>query len=157
MSRPVQRRDDDLALEVEAEVRAFEAGDIDPGQFDHEAHVRVVWCYLQQFPVAVTIAKFTASLRALTVRFGMPQKYHETISWFFIIVIADRVAGSAACTWEDFRTENRDLIENGSALLRQHYSADHLNSTEARQRFVLPDRCCRLASEALHQGSACIS
>jgi hypothetical protein len=141
MSRPAQRCNDGPSLlDVEAQVSAFEAGDIDPDQFDHEAHVRVVWCYLQQFPVAATIAKFTAALRALTVRFGMPQKYHETISWFFIIVIADRVARSAARNWEDFRTENRDLVENGSALLRQHYSADHLNSTEARQRFVLPDR-----------------
>jgi hypothetical protein len=140
MSRPARRCDDGPSLDVEAEVRAFEAGDLDPDQFDHEAHVRVVWCYLQQFPVAATIAKFTAALRALTVRFGMPQKYHETISWFFIIVIADRVTRSAAHNWEDFRTENLDLIENGSALLRQHYSAVHLNSMEARQRFVLPDR-----------------
>jgi hypothetical protein len=139
MSRAAQRCDHGPSLEVEAQIRAFEAGDIDPDQFDHEAHVRVVWCYLQQFPVAVTVAKFTAALRALTVQFGVPGKYHETISWFFIIVIADRVARSAAGNWEGFRTENRDLIENSSALLRQHYSTDHLDSTDARQRFVLPD------------------
>jgi hypothetical protein len=133
------RRDDAPSLDVEAQVRAFEAGNVDPTQFDHEAHVRVVWCYLQQFPVAVTIARFTAALRALTLRLGMPQKYHETISWFFIIVIADRMARSTSRDWERFKTENRDLLENSSALLRQHYSADHLGSAEARQRFVLPD------------------
>lgn len=135
MKATAQRRDNGF----EAQIRAFEAGDIDPDQFDHEAHVRVVWCYLQQVPAAVTIARFTSALRALTVRFGMPQKYHETISWFFIIVIADRVARSASRDWEGFRTENRDLVENSSALLKQHYSADQLNSPEARQRFVLPD------------------
>jgi hypothetical protein len=139
MSTPAQCYDDSPSLDIEAQIRAFEAGDIDPHQFDHEAHVRVVWCYLQQFPVAVTVARFTSALRALTVRLGVPQKYHETISWFFIIVIADRVARSASRNWEGFRTENHDLVGGSSALLKQHYSADHLNSTEARQRFVLPD------------------
>jgi len=140
VSATAQCHDDGPPLDVDALIRAFEAGDIDPGRFDHEAHVRVAWCYLQKAPAAVTIARFTSALRALTVRFGMPQKYHETISWFFIIVIADRIARSASRDWEGFKTANRDLVENSSALLRQHYSADHLNSPEARQRFVLPDR-----------------
>jgi hypothetical protein len=131
--------DDGPALDLEAHIRAFEAGEIRPDEFDHEAHVRVVWCYLQQFPVAVTIARFTSALRTLTVRFDMPQKYHETISWFFIIEIADRVARSASRNWEGFRRENRDLVENSSVLLKQHYSSDRLKSTDARQRFVLPD------------------
>jgi hypothetical protein len=139
MNTRAQRSDDEPALDPAAHVRAFEAGLVLPHEFDHEAHVRVVWCYLQQFPVAVTIARFTSALRALTVRFGMPQKYHETISWFFILMIAERVARSASRNWERFRQENRDLVENGAALLEQHYSAGHLNSTEARQRFVLPD------------------
>jgi hypothetical protein len=87
----------------------------------------------------VTVARFTSALRALTAQLGVPQKYHETISWFFIIVIADRLARSASRNWEGFRRENRDLVENSSVLLKQHYSPDRLNSTDARQRFVLPD------------------
>ena len=138
MSATARCRDNGLP-DVEAAIRAFEAGEIDPDRFDHEAHVRVVWCYLQRVPAAVTISRFTSALRALTVRFGMPQKYHETISWFFIIVIADRVARSAHRDWEGFRAENRELVENSSALLRQHYSAGLLDSPEARRRFVLPD------------------
>jgi hypothetical protein len=139
MNTAAQRDDDGPPLDLEGQIRVFEAGEVRPEEFDHEAHVRVVWCYLQQFPVAVTIARFTSALRALTARFGVPQKYHETISWFFIIVIADRVARSASRNWEGFRQENRDLVEKSSALLKQHYSSDRLNSTDARQRFVLPD------------------
>jgi hypothetical protein len=139
MSIAAQRHDDGSALDLEAQIRAFEAGEVRPEEFDHEAHVRVVWCYLQQFPVAVTVARFTSALRALTAQLGVPQKYHETISWFFIIVIADRLARSASRNWEGFRRENRDLVENSSVLLKQHYSPDRLNSTDARQRFVLPD------------------
>lgn len=133
------RSDDGSPPDVAAEIRAFEAGDIDPEQFDHEAHVRVVWCYLQQFPAADTLARFTCALRALTERLGMPQKYHETVTWFFIIVIANRVANSKTRSWEGFKTENDDLIRNGSTLLRRHYSAVRLDSADARRVFVLPD------------------
>jgi hypothetical protein len=126
-------------LDVAAEIRAFEAGHIDPEQFDHAAHVRVVWCYLQLLPAADTLVRFTSALRALTERLGMPQKYHETITWFFVIVIANRVAGSASRSWEDFKRANADLIGNSSTLLKRHYSAGCLDSPEARRRFVLPD------------------
>jgi hypothetical protein len=139
MSRLATRSGDATALDVAAEVRAFEAGQIDPEQFDHAAHVRLVWCYLQLFPVADTLVRFTSALRTLTERLGMPQKYHETITWFFIIVIANRVAGSASRNWEDFRQENGDLIGNSSTLLKRHYSAGCLASPGARRRFVLPD------------------
>jgi hypothetical protein len=132
--------EDDAAHAVEEQIRAFEAGEVDPAAFDHEAHVRVVWCYLQRCPVAVTIARFTSALRALTERLGMPQKYHETISWFFIIVIAERIGRSAGDDWETFRKKNRDLTANSSLLLKRHYSAERLYSPAARQRFVLPDR-----------------
>jgi hypothetical protein len=122
-----------------ADVRAFEAGEVDPQQFDHAAHVRVAWSYLQLFPTAVAIAKFTSALRSLTVRLGVPQKYHETVSWFFMIVIADRLAAATAGDWETFRRENGDLLENASALLKRHYSKSRLDSAEARRRFLLPD------------------
>jgi hypothetical protein len=139
MSRLATRPDDGAASDIAAEIRAFEAGDIDPEQFDHAAHVRVVWCYLQLFPVADTLVRFTSAIRALTERLGMPQKYHETITWFFIIVIANRVAGSASRNWEDFKRENGDLIANSSTLLKRHYSAGRLASPDARRGFVLPD------------------
>jgi hypothetical protein len=125
--------------ECAALVKAFDSGNVDPQYFDHEAHIRVAWCYLQTFPAAMAIARFTEALRSLTVRLGMAQKYHETISWFFMIVIADRQARSPTSDWETFKKQNRDLLEEGSALLKRHYSTDCLDSMDARQRFVLPN------------------
>jgi hypothetical protein len=127
------------------DMQAFEAGEIDAATFNHEAHVHVAWSYLQAYPLAEAIAKFTAALRSLTNRLGAAMKYHETISWFFMIAIADR--GAAGSCWETFKTTNRDLIENGGGLLQQHYSAACLSSEKARRQFVLPDRC--------QVGSAC--
>jgi hypothetical protein len=141
------RADAECLQECAALIRAFDSGNLEPQYFDHEAHVRVAWCYLQTFPAAMAIARFTEALRSLTVRLGVAQKYHETISWFFMIVIADRQARSPASDWETFKRQNRDLLEQGSALLKRHYSADCLDSMDARQRFVLPD----LAPLGLHE------
>jgi hypothetical protein len=120
------------------EVRLFEAGDIDPRGFDHEAHVRVAWSYLQQYPAAIAIARFTSALRTLTIRLGASDKYHETISWFFMIVIAERRAACPHNDWRSFKRANRDLFE-GSTLLRRHYSRDRLWCEDARRYFLLPD------------------
>jgi hypothetical protein len=139
MTAEAERSSDACRIDAAANIRAFEAGEIDPAHFDHEAHVQVAWSYLQQYSPAIAIARFTSALRSLTARLGMAEKYHETVSWFFIIVIADRLHASPPGDWALFRTENTDLFESGSKLLSRHYSSACLHSAKARQRFVLPD------------------
>lgn len=121
------------------DVDAFESGAIEAARFDHAAHLHVAWRYLEHYPLAEAIVRFTAALRALTLRLGAEGKYHETISWFFMILVADRVADDPACGWEAFRRRNADLFDAGS-LLKRHYSRECLASERARRRFVLPDR-----------------
>lgn len=118
----------------------FEAGDIDPGRFDHEAHVYVAWRYLQRYRPAEAIHRFTDALRRLTVRIGAEAKYHETVSWFFLLVTAERMAESGDGDWEEFRRRNPDLVCGGMMLVRDCYSRERLDSDEARRRFLLPDR-----------------
>lgn len=127
------------------DVSAFEAGTIDAERFDHRAHLHVGWCYLRQYPLAEAIVRFTSALRALTVRLGAEGKYHETISWFFLILIAERMAEVSVGDWEAFRKANRDLFGNAGELLRRHYSPERLASERARERFVLPDRAAPTA------------
>lgn len=122
------------------DVGTFEAGAFDAARFDHEAHVHVAWCYLARYPLAEAIARFTSALRALTVRLGAAAKYHETVSWFFMIVLADRMADGKHADWETFRRRNADLFTDARALLARHYSEECLASARARARFVLPDR-----------------
>ena len=121
------------------DIAAFESGAIDVQRFDHRAHLHVGWCYLREYPLAEAITRFTAALRALTVRVGATGKYHETVSWFFMILIAERMAGMPAGDWEAFGHANGDLLNDARGLLRRHYSDECLASERARRRFVLPD------------------
>jgi hypothetical protein len=120
-------------------VEAFERGEIDPDAFDDEAHVYVAWLYLERFPLPEALGKFDAALRRLTVKLGVPGKYHATITWFFLLLIAERRHADPGADWNRFRRQNADLVEDGG-LLGRYYSRRTLASDRARQSFVLPDR-----------------
>ena len=126
-------------LKPEFRVDSFERGEIDPEAFDHEAHVHVAWLYLERYPLPVALERFDAALRRLTVKLGIPGKYHATITWFFLLLIGERRAADPGADWSRFRRRNRDLFEDGG-LLRRYYRGETLASDCARQSFVLPDR-----------------
>ena len=120
-------------------IRAFEEGNVDPAEFDHEAHVQVAWGYLQDHELLESITRYSGALRRLAAKFGVPGKYHETTTWFFMMVVAERRTGNGADNWQVFKAENADLFNDPGGLLRRYYSESRLNSEAARSRFLLPD------------------
>ena len=119
-------------------LEAFETADVDAERFDHEAHVYVGWLYLERFSLLEAIDRFTSALKRLTIELGAADKYHETISWFFMILIEERRQSGDAVSWTDFRQQNDDLF-HGRDLLQRFYSERCLLSSLARRSFVLPD------------------
>jgi len=127
------------ATKPELTVAAFEAGDFDPDAFDHEAHVYVAWLYLEHFSLPEAVTRFDAALRRLTEKLGIPGKYHATITWFFMLLIAERRNNADVSDWFRFRRDNDDLIRDGK-ILQRYYDSETLASDRARQSFVLPDK-----------------
>jgi hypothetical protein len=121
-------------------VVGFESGRIDIDAFDHEAHVYVAWLYLAQYPPEEAADRFCAALRRLTEQLGQTGKYHETISRFFLQVIAERRDAAPADAWPAFRRKNEDLCSGAAAVLDRHYSRELLSSDRARAEFLTPDR-----------------
>jgi len=122
-------------------IDALEAGTIDVAAFDHEAHVYLAWLYLQQFPLHEAIARFTDALRRLTALLGIPGKYHETISWFFMLLIEERRFGLIGKDWFEFRRKHADLFAGGAdSILNRYYSVELLGSDRAKTSFMLPDK-----------------
>lgn len=129
----------------EAFVEAFESGTLKPELFPHRAHVRLAWLYLRQYPLAAAGARFTAGVRAFATAVGKPEKYHETITWAYLLIIQDRVArmpapAAGAPDFDTFARANEDLLQNGRALLERWYHGATLDSELARQAFLWPDR-----------------
>ena len=126
--------------EPRVSIAAMEAGEIDPATFDHEAHVYLGWQYVRAYPLTQAIDRFTDALRRLTIKLGVPGKYHDTISWFYLLLIAERRDQAEDDSWLNFRRDNDDLFSRGNNVLDRYYSKELLWSDRARQSFVLPDR-----------------
>lgn len=126
-------------------VDGFENCTLDPALFDHESHVRVAWAYLQELTLSQAIERFSVGLKRFAAAAGSPKKYHETMSWFYVIKISERYESGAKADWPAFRAANPDLFAHKGGLLFDYYSKDLLTSKLARCHFVLPDRApaCR--------------
>jgi len=78
--------------------------------------------------------------RYLTEKLGVPQKYNETITWFYLIAVAETLVGQRNRDFESWKAANPALVRRSPGLVQDFYSADRLNSPAARQTFLLPDR-----------------
>lgn len=121
-------------------LREFEDGTLDPSAFDHEAHVYIAWALLEEDGPAGATLRYSAALRSLTRSLGIGDKYHETITWFFMALIAERRAAREGAGWPEFRDANPDLFTEPGRLLERFYSPARLGSSLAKRQFLLPDR-----------------
>ena len=121
-------------------IDALEDGTLNAATFDHAAHVYAAWLYLEEYPLADAIARFSAALKRLTAELGVPGKYHETVTWFYMLLLAERRAADQHDDWFDFRRSNPDLFGNADDVIRRYYSSEVLASERARRSFVLPDK-----------------
>lgn len=117
----------------------FESLQVDPESFDHAAHVYVGWELVTTYPLVEAIQRYSGTLKRLTRALNIEGKYHETITWYFMILIAERQSTVQAANWEEFVEVNPDLLNDGKTLLESHYSAGRLWSEQARKQFLLPD------------------
>lgn len=124
-------------------IEAFEAGEVDVADFDHAAHLFLAWQYLCRCSLEEAIRRFRAALIRLTRKLGIPGKYHETITLFYLHEMAERMQAPDVDTsqagWPVFAAANPDLFEKTPALVSRRYSPARLASALARQQFLLPD------------------
>jgi len=122
-------------------IESLEDGTLDVDAFDHEAHIYVAWLYLQRYQLQEAAACFTAALQRLTRKLGIPGKDHETVSWFFMLLIEERRRGQTSDDWFSFHRDHADVFARGKDdILNRYYSRELLGSDRARQSFMLPDK-----------------
>lgn len=121
-------------------VAAIENCAISCRDFHHADHVRLAWLYLRDHSLLDAIERFTRSLRRFAAHCGGAGKYHETITWAYLLLIHERVQrDDAPGDWEAFRAANADLFDWRPSILERYYAPQTLRSDLARRIFVLPD------------------
>ncbi len=111
-----------------------------PAAFHHEQHVRVVWLYLQRYPLLETLTRFSENLKRFATAHGNPDLYHETITWAYVFLIHERIRRDGETSWDEFKQANVDLLDWKNNILKYYYSEGTLASELAKRTFVFPDK-----------------
>ena len=80
--------------------RALERGEIANEGFHHVSHLHVAWVYLtESASVQQGADKMRETLRRFTHSVGAPQKYHETMTLFWVHLLGKARAVNCGKTW----------------------------------------------------------
>jgi hypothetical protein len=121
-------------------VHAFERATIDPATFHHRDHLYVAFCYLSALPLEAALARYVHHLRQLVTALGVPDKFHATITWAYVVLLREAMDRSPGASFEDVVGEHSALLDHGAGVLYRYYDRALLESEDARRRFVLPRR-----------------
>jgi len=92
--------------------RALERGEVANHDFRHASHLHVAWVYLTESSSTNEAAcKMRATLRRFASSLGHLEKYHETITLFWIHFLARERAMAADKSLEQIVKANRQLLE----------------------------------------------
>jgi hypothetical protein len=118
--------------------RALERGEIANESFHHLSHLHVAWVYLSECSsVDQAAAKMRNTLQRFATAAGKSEKYHETITLFWIHLLARmRPAGSHE-SLEQIVQANPRLLDKNFPLA--YYSSERLFSSQARASWIEPD------------------
>ena len=107
-------------------------------EFHHAQHVEVAWRFVCRYGMPLALGEFTAAIKRFAAAKGANGLYHQTITWAFLLLIAERQARRPAETWEAFAAANPDLLCWKPSVLEKYYSSEVLKSELARRVFVMP-------------------
>lgn len=119
----------------------LEACTLPEDRFHHADHLHAGWLYLTRFSTAAAIARFSEVLRSYATSLGKPDRYHETITWAYLLLLNERIRRSQpVATWEQFAASYPELFDWKNSILLRYYRPETLNSPLARHVFLMPDR-----------------
>ena len=115
----------------------FARGEADPVDFPHREHVRMAYEMLRRHRFAETVLHFSKALRAMVVRAGKAEAFHQTITIAFLSLIAERMEAQRQCEFAAFASANVDLFDEN--VLSRWYRPERLATPAARRTFLLPE------------------
>ena len=126
------------SMSDDAFVQAFEAGQLNPAGFHHADHIRLAWLYIHRHGAAKAETLLLEGIRKFARRAGAPQKFHHTITIAWTRLVTASCCESNSCdSFNDWIKVHPALLNKH--LLNQHYSAERLESSEARCGWLDPD------------------
>ena len=109
-----------------------------PMRFGHREHLRLAWLSLSREGEQQGAATTIATIQRFAAAHGASEKYHETITRFWLRLVAHHLdADPPASSFDDFLSHSPRLLDTG--LMRRHYRPETLAGERARREWVEPD------------------
>lgn len=123
-------------------LEAFTNLTLPPADYHHREHVRVAFTLLRrEGDFAAAAVTFRSLLQRFAAAAGVKGKYHETLTWAYLALIAERMHGHEYRTSAELLADHPDLLDHkGGAIARYYDVAAITQSPLARSVFVLPER-----------------
>ena len=119
---------------------AFESGSLDPARFTHREHLSVAWKYLQRDGFPEGALNFRRHLQAYVTKVGAAAKYHETITWAYLVLLNEEMSlrSPPGEAFDTMIKRRPDLLDHRGGAIARCYSKAQLDLPEARRVFLLP-------------------
>jgi hypothetical protein len=96
--------------------------------------------FVRHYGMTDALGRFADALKRFAAAKGAVGLYHETITWAYLFLVAERVARTPGVNWDAFAAANPDLLSWKPSLLERYYTSETLKSDLARRTFLMPDR-----------------
>jgi len=119
----------------------FEQLEIAPGAFRHREHVRLAFAMLRGADFGEAAQRFRTALKRFAAAAGAHGKYHETLTWAYLALVAQCMDDRAFESSFELLEARPDLLDHEHGLLARYYDVPAIiASPVARRVFVLPER-----------------
>ena len=119
-------------------VEAFLTGSLPSQRFRHRDHLRLTWALVRLTGVEAAMKRITSGIRYFATQHGQAEKYHETMTRFWVRIVAHAVAArSDITTFDEFLAAFPLLLEKD--LPYRHWQRETIASPAARAQWVEPD------------------
>ena len=116
---------------------AFEAGQIANQDFHHRDHLRLAWIQIRRLGLEPASDAVTGAIRHFAGRHGHGDRYHETMTRFWVRVVGIGIDLHPTLGFEDLLAAEPHLLDKN--LPYRHWTQARLGSVEAKREWVDPD------------------
>jgi hypothetical protein len=118
--------------------QAFLHGALPPERFHHRDHLRLAWFLIRERGFDEAARVIAAGIRRFAAQHGQPEKYHETMTQFWVRVTGHHAAARPdIADFDAFLAVFPTLLD--TSLPYRHWQRETMTSEAARARWVEPD------------------
>jgi len=110
---------------------------LDKTEFHHRDHLAVAAMYLYSSDFDSALDRMRSTLKRFAAHHHVSGLYHETLTRFWLQQVEARL-DKRLCLAESFKKVQEQLSDKNLAF--EYYSRELINSQEAKQKWVPPDR-----------------